>query len=144
MYIKTQNFSNRNMNILNLYYTIVSHAVSIVSYELISRVQFSLTQLCAGLLQVYEKVPSFNILEPFLVLLNILSWCCFEQSFSLLYVCSHTDCMFLPLLSNYFIKCFYIIIYSLSKLCKNITFWLDKPEGSYSLLRKKFFHVQLY
>ena len=62
-HMKSQSFSSRN-RYLNPYYIIVLHAVLIVSYELILGAQLSSIQLCTGLLQVYERVPSFSILEP--------------------------------------------------------------------------------
>ena len=98
-------------------------------HELISGVQFSLNQLCADLLQVYERVPFFGILELIVSLLNVLSWCCFKWILFLLQTHSHTYCLFSFLLGNYFVNCFSITVYPLPQLCKNVTFWFDIPKG---------------
>ena len=53
----------------------------IVFHELISGVQFSLIQLCADLLQVYERVPSFSILEPIISPFKCLIMVLFQTEF---------------------------------------------------------------
>ena len=56
---------------------------------------------------------------------NVSLWSCFKWVSFLLQTCSHTYDMFSFLLGNYFVQCFYVSVYPLLQLCKNVTFWFD-------------------